>query len=220
MARDRSVADQAVDLAGGLAVDVDFDRPRAGAANGESKRRPAVRLVFEVEGDGVGCRPAVAADADVGDRPGVRVFVVRDMLEEPVLAEVALADHVVHVIGKEPGVLQRDARVGIFIAFEEFRAVAVRDPDLPEGLAMANRCPWQLAQVERLARLDGDVGLRVLAEHAIGERVQGVVARTDVRDGEAAMVVAASPELVVLGVGLPVDRPRRAGAPGRATGDA
>ena len=85
---------------------------------------------------------------------------------------------------------------------------------------MADRCPWQLAQVERLARLDGDVGLRVLAEHAVGERVQGVVARTDVRDGEAAMVVAAGPELVVLGVGLPVDRPRRAGAPGRATGDA
>ena len=211
MARDRAVAHQAVDPAGGPAVDLDLDRPRAGAAEGEPERCPAVRLIIEVEGDSEGRRPAVAADAGVRDRPGVRVLVVRDVLEEPVLAEVALADHVVHVIEEQPGVLQRNARVSIFPPFEEFRAVPVGYPHLPEGLAMANGRPWQLAQVERLARLDGDIGLRVLAEQAIGERVQGVAARADIRDGEAALIVAARPELVVLGVGLPVDESRRAG---------
>ena len=108
----------------------------------------------------------------------------------------------------------------IFIALEEFRAGAVRVSHLPERLAAADRRPCQLAQVERLARLDGDVRLRVLAE-ARRRRTRAECSCPAGRSGgEAAMVVARRPELVVLGVGLPVDRSAaRPGAPVRVTGD-
>ena len=68
----------------------------------------------QVERDGIGRGSPVAADAGKGDRAGVGVFVVRHVLEKPVLPKIALADHIVHIVGKERGVLQRDRRVGVF----------------------------------------------------------------------------------------------------------
>src|SRR5205807_2398775 len=62
---------------------------------------------------------------------------------------------------------------------------------------------------------DLDLGLRELAEHAVGDGVQRIRPRADLGNGEA-VAGGAGPELVVLGVRLPIDRPGRAAAPAPA----
>src|SRR5262245_15654917 len=61
----------------------------------------------------------------------------------------------------------------------------------------------------RLARFHGDGAMSEFAQHTVGHGMERVFARTDVRNGELALLVAASPEFIVLGIGLPVDLPRR-----------
>ena len=129
---------------------------------------------------------------------------VRHLLEEPVLVPIALADGVGDVVGEQQRVAHAPAPEPIVVALEEFAAVAVRVADFPDLLAVAHRLPFELAQVEVLARLHRDVGLGVFAQHAVGKRVQRVGARADVGDGEFAVVGAIVPELVIISVMRPL----------------
>ena len=112
---------------------------------------------------------------------------VRDLVDVPVFVEVALADGVVDVVGEEFGVLEVEAPVPVVVALEELGGGAVGDADLPELLAVADGLPVELAEVERLARDYGDVGLGVLAEDAVGDGVKLVGAGADLGDGEVAV---------------------------------
>ena len=201
------------------------------AAVGPSQRDAqdgrALRGFGHGELDGPGCGPALApltphvlgsgwvvdpAEALVegvlggGVLPGVGGG-VGDLLEEPVLAVVALADGVGDVVGEEVAVAQRPAPEPVVgaVALEELVAGAVRVADLPDLPAIADGLPVELAQVQRLARFHGDVGLGVLAEDAVGEGVQRVGAGADVGDGESAVLSAVGPELVVVAVVRPGD---------------
>ena len=168
------------------------------------------------KGNGIRRCPPVARTPPNGTGRAFGSSLCGTCWKEPVPAKVAFADRVVHVVREEPGILQRDARVGVFLALEEFRAVAVGNADLPELPAAADRRPTELAQVSDWPGSTAIVSFRELAEYAVGKRVQGVRARADVRDREVPVVVAADPELIVLGVGLPVDRPAaRASRAGR-----
>ena len=69
--------------------------------------------------------------------------------------------------------------------------------------AVANRLPFQLAEVERLAGVNRDIGLGEFAENAIGDRVKLVRSGANVGDAEAAIGRAADPKLIVFGVVLP-----------------
>src|SRR6202042_3452494 len=68
-----------------------------------------------------------------------------------------------------------------------------------------DRLPFNLAKVEILARLNGDVGLREFTKNAVGKRMQRVSAGTNIGDGEFAILVAVIPELIKLGIMGPVD---------------
>ena len=90
---------------------------------------------------------------------------------EPILVEIASANRVVHVIGEQVGIDQIHAIVEIVIALHIFRSVAIGDADFPDLLTMTNGLPIKLAQIQRLTRLDSDVGLGVFTEYA---RCKGV----------------------------------------------
>src|SRR6185295_15463829 len=76
--------------------------------------------------------------------------------------------------------------------------------DLPQLATVPLRHPLHIAEVEGFTRAHMDVGFRKLAQHTIGERIQGVVARTDLWNSERSVsVVTARPEFVMLGVRLP-----------------
>ena len=80
-------------------------------------------------------------------------------------------------------------------------------------MLLTNRRPVGRSQVERLAGLDGDIGLRIFTQHSIGHGVQRIASRAHVGQLEVAVGIGVATELVVLRVLLPVDqafrRPRR-----------
>jgi len=81
---------------------------------------------------------------------------VRNLLEEPVFAIVTLADGVIDIVRKELRIFDIPAPVEVVVALEELRAVAVGNADVPELLTVADGLPCELAEIERLARGDGD----------------------------------------------------------------
>src|SRR5208283_5916640 len=107
----------------------------------------------------------------------------------------------------EVAVAQRPAPEPVVgaVALEELVAGAIGVADLPDLPAVADGLPVELAQVQRLARFDRDVGLGVLAEDSVGEGMKRVGAGADVGDGEAAVVGAVGPELVVVAIVRPGD---------------
>src|SRR5688572_937977 len=64
--------------------------------------------------------------------------------------------------------------------------------------------------------MDRDVAPCVLAQYAVRHRVQHVTSGANIRDGELTLLIAANPELVMPGIGLPVNL-TRLGRASRAT---
>ena len=130
---------------------------------------------------------------------------VRHLLEEPVLVVVALTDGVGDVVGEQIAVAQTPAPQPVIgaVALVELAGGAIGIADFPDLLAIADRLPVEFAQIQVLARFDGDVGLGVFAEHSVGKRVERVRAGADVGDGEFAVLGAVGPELIV----IPIVRP-------------
>src|SRR5687768_15654664 len=90
----------------------------------------------------------------------------------------------------------------------ELRGRAIGYAHFPDLLAAPRGFPDELAEINRLAGFDGDVGAGEFTEDAVGERTQGVLAGANLRNAEPAVLVSDDPELVVLGVGLPIDLAR------------
>src|SRR5262245_30862706 len=83
---------------------------------------------------------------------------VRRLLEEPVLPIVALPDGVRDVVRKEQRVAEAPAPEPVVFAVPLVELVAGPGgrADLPDLLAVTNGLPFELVEVHRLARLDGD----------------------------------------------------------------
>ena len=75
----------------------------------------------------------------------VGIFVVRHLVDEPVLAEVAFADGELDIVREELRVVDVLAPVLVVVALQELRRGAVGDANLPELLSIAHRHPLQLA---------------------------------------------------------------------------
>ncbi len=224
-----------VECADAGAVDGDFESAESvSAGESDAQCGLAFGILVHVEFDGPGGRAAAAVMAPgaggvglrigvqrlrldpaesligrifrVGIQPGGRLA-VRHFLEEPVLAVIALADGVGQVVGEEERIAQAPAPEPIVrsIALEEFIGGAVGVADFPDLLAIADRLPFDIAQVQHLAGFDGDVRLGELAEDAVGEGVQGVGSGSDVGERELAVFAAVVPELIEFGVVCPID---------------
>ncbi len=128
---------------------------------------------------------------------------VRHLFEEPVLAVIASADRIGHVVREEVAVAQRPAPQPVFVPLVKLVAGPAGITDLPDLLAITHRLPVELAQVDVLARLDIDIGLGVFAEDTVGKGMQGIVARPDIVDRKAAVVRTLRPELIVVAIVRP-----------------
>src|SRR5262249_41471043 len=153
VASDRGVVHQWADRAGGLIVDRDFDPASADPGQGRAQDRFTFGSVGEIECDGPWC--------------AIRPIGTWALGVVPVGFPVALADYEVHVVGKFLGIFVVKTPMPIVVAMFEFRARAVRHPDLPELFAEALRGPGELAEIDVLARLEGDLRLGKLPEHAV-----------------------------------------------------
>ncbi len=139
------------------------------------------------------------------------------MLEEPVFMEIALADDVGNIIGKQRSIGRADARGVVDVPLEEFRSVAIGNPDIPKLLSTADGRPGDFAQVERFALFDIHIGHCEFAKYAIGEGVQRVAAWADIGNFERSIFGAFDPEFVMFRILLPIDAAGRSAGNSAAT---
>ena len=173
-----------------------------------ARPRPIVRHISSPDGPGLDPAEAlVGGILRVGIQPGGG-FAVRHLLEEPVLVVIAFADGVGDVVGEQERIAHAPAPEPVVraVALVKFAAGAVGVADFPDLFAVAHGLPVQLAQVHRLARFNGDVGLGEFAQHPVGKRMQRVGAGADVGHGEFTVFAAIGPELVVIAVMRPSDQ--------------
>ena len=144
-----TVTDEARELSRGLVVDGDIDRSDTRAGEGGAECGLALGLGIDHELNGVGSR--AARDAGWAESARCRRdcrsigFGMGYVLEEPVFSEIAFADDVGNVIGEQRAVRGTDAGGVVDVSLEEFRAVAIRDANVPELLPTANRRPSDFA---------------------------------------------------------------------------
>src|SRR5215469_13728740 len=91
----------------------------------------------------------------------------------------------------------------VIVTLEKLFATTVWNADLPKLGPVANRFPFQLAEIDGGSGLDYNVRLGEFAENAIGDGVKFVGAGADTRDAESSIGRSTGPELIVLGVVLP-----------------
>src|SRR5215469_11862700 len=91
----------------------------------------------------------------------------------------------------------------VIVTLEKLFATTVWNADFPKLGPVANRFPFQLAEIDGDSGLDYNVRLGKFAENAIGDGVQFEGAGADIRDAESSIGRSTGPELIVLGVILP-----------------
>ncbi len=122
------------------------------------------------------------------------------------LSVTALANRKSDIGRKQPCVLQRDIRIEEAVSPGKLRSGAIRYADFPDLFPMAHRRPFELTEIDNLARIDGNVGSREFTEHAVGQGAKRVLAGVALRYCKTPVGAAAlHPELVMPGIGLPGD---------------